>query len=134
MSSGATVNVIRSRVVGGVTVKEVVGSPSVRQFVEAVDEIYQDRPTIMVVWDFTHGSPGELRSEDLRRIAGHVRRSAALRANGRTAMIAPGDLAYGMGRVLEVLRELEELPLEFRVFRTATEAAEWLGIEGLMDV
>lgn len=122
---------IQTRVIDGVTVKSVTGSPSLRQVLAAVESIYSDTVTSDVVWDFSEGSSARLSAEDLQRIVLLVKRRAAARKGGRTAMIAPGDLEYGMGRMLEVFRDLAQIEFEFRVFRSAADASRWLEIDRL---
>jgi hypothetical protein len=45
----------------------------------------------------------------------------------RVAIVAPGDLFFGLSRMYEAYRDASGLPL--RVFRTLEEARAWLGLE-----
>jgi len=45
----------------------------------------------------------------------------------RRAVVAPQSFAYGIARMYEALRE-DKGPGELQVFRTRSEAAEWLGL------
>src|SRR5439155_21230590 len=42
------------------------------------------------------------------------------------AIVVPGDLAYGLSRMFEILRE--PVPDEIHVCRSLTEACTWLGV------
>ena len=47
------------------------------------------------------------------------------------AIVAPGDLAYGLGRMFQSYRELDERSTkQVAVFRTMEEAREWIGLGG----
>lgn len=77
---------------------------------------------------------------DLRRTDSRFRSPDALRefaeyfakhyerceAAPKTAVIAPGDVSYGMARMYEAF--VHRVPGEFVVFRTAHEALAWLGL------
>lgn len=62
----------------------------------------------------------------LRRVA-HIYAETDVRPEeSRVAIVAPGDLYYGLSRMYEAFREPS--PLEIRVFRDLPEARAWLGI------
>jgi hypothetical protein len=48
--------------------------------------------------------------------------------HSRRAVVAPRNLAYGLARMYEALREGKEQG-KFRVFRTMAEARDWLGLQ-----
>jgi len=49
----------------------------------------------------------------------------------RRAAIAPTDLAFGLARMYEALTQLEHG--EFQVFRTMSQAVEWLGLTAVQS-
>jgi hypothetical protein len=49
----------------------------------------------------------------------------------RRAAIAPSDLAFGLARMYEALTQLEHG--EFQVFRTMSQAVEWLGLTAVQS-
>ena len=49
----------------------------------------------------------------------------------RRAAIAPSDLAFGLARMCEALTQLEHG--EFQVFRTMSQAVEWLGLTAVQS-
>jgi hypothetical protein len=62
----------------------------------------------------------------LRRVA-HIYSEADQRPeDSRVAIVAPGDLFYGLSRMYEAFRESSAL--EIRVFRDLPEARTWLGL------
>jgi hypothetical protein len=47
------------------------------------------------------------------------------------AIVAPGDLAYGLGRMYQAYRQLDERSTkQVAVFRTMEEARQWIGSSG----
>jgi len=83
-------------------------------------------PTRDVLWDMSladvmHVTPGILRQ--------FAKRAAELgvdRKGGRTAVVAPEDLQFGLARMSEVFVDMESSPYSLRAFRTREEATAWL--------
>lgn len=79
----------------------------------------------------------DLRAADLSEVTSEGLRALARRAErhagpNKSAVLAPGDLTFGMGRMYEVLTESARQTV--RVFRDAGEALRWLGApEDLLD-
>ena len=53
--------------------------------------------------------------------------------NGRTAIVAPRDLDYGIGRMFEVYADIERLTVKFVTFRSMVEAKVWLGVDTSLE-
>jgi hypothetical protein len=54
--------------------------------------------------------------------------------SSRFAIVAPQDIAYGLGRMYEQFRELDRRSTkEVSVFRTVSEAMEYLGVQSPVD-
>jgi hypothetical protein len=54
----------------------------------------------------------------------------ALRGTNKLAIVAPGDLAYGLGRMFQTRRELDSRSTKIvGVFRTMAEAIVFLGLD-----
>jgi hypothetical protein len=67
----------------------------------------------------------QLSSSDLRQIARALRVERSDDApRGRTAVVAPTDLAFGLARMTQVF--MEEGPAEVRVFHSEEDALAWL--------
>jgi hypothetical protein len=57
-----------------------------------------------------------------------MERTADKRSGARAAIVVGTDVAFGMGRMVE-LRSDERAEPNFRIFRDMLAASEWLGIE-----
>jgi hypothetical protein len=49
-----------------------------------------------------------------------------MRTGGKTAIVAPADITFGLIRMYEFVTDVQDLAFETRTFRSATEADEWL--------
>jgi len=81
--------------------------------------------------DMTHVThialPSTARVGDLAAVAAGM---DAVRRSSKFAIVAPDDLAFGLGRMFQTRRELErDSTTEVGVFRTMEEALAFLGID-----
>jgi hypothetical protein len=67
-------------------------------------------------------------SEGVRTMIGIMKRSAKRRSAAKAAIVVSTDIAFGMGRMLELQADGIVEP-SFRIFRDLAAACEWLGIE-----
>ena len=116
---------------GVFTIRKIIGAISADELVDAVRDYYSGRITKYVVWDLTQGSVRQLTAADMKRIAETVRERAHPRAGGKTAIVAPTDLEFGMCRMLNAFSEIRNIPFETHTFRTPAEAAKWFGAKNL---
>lgn len=98
--------------------REVWSRPEVAGFNELVD---MTAVTQILV-------PSLERVRDLAELAAEMSRTAP---RTKMAIVAPDDLAFGLGRLFETFRESASPGVKpVAVFRTMPEALDWLGIEG----
>jgi hypothetical protein len=74
--------------------------------------------------DLTDLDPGDIDAEVIRRAADMARRFDEGRSAIRIAVLAPGDLTFGLARMYSMM--VDVLHREVRVFRDAAEARAWL--------
>jgi hypothetical protein len=88
------------------------------------DKLQQDPefdPSFSQLLDFTHVTKVELETEDIRRLA----QRSLFSTDSRRAILVSSDVAYGLARMFEVLREsLGEKGIQ--VFRNLDEALDWV--------
>jgi hypothetical protein len=95
------------------------------EIIAAIDQVYADpayRAPWRSLWDLTRATP-RLEADDLRAIMVHVQEHRP-EDSGKVAIVATQDLAYGMGRMYELLASDQELITT--VFRAVEPAMEWL--------
>jgi hypothetical protein len=78
-------------------------------------------PSFSQLMDFTQVTQIDLEASDVRRLAERT----VFSANSRRAIVAASDLAYGLSRMFEMLRE-NAGENGIRVFRDLDEAVDWL--------
>ena len=112
-----------------VTFLEVAGKPEVEEICAWLDDLYRENVTRHVLWDFSAADAANMTYEGVRLIARKVRIHSLKRENPRTAFVFSSSLEYGIGRMFMSVAEMEEIPMEFMLFRSREEAEKWLGFD-----
>jgi hypothetical protein len=113
----------------GVTERTVIGVLTLTDILDALHRFYAgDEPprTRLVLWDLSHASLDTLSSDDARRLAEAMSGYAAARQGGKTAVVVRSELAFGLSRMYEHWREVQQIDLSFMVFRERGKAWAWL--------
>ena len=92
----------------------------------ALKGLYEGTPTRNVLWDCTNGSVANLTSEQIEKLASFSPRFGKTRKGGKTAIYSPGDMAFGLARMFEIIGRLRNVPIQTKVFRDKDEAKRWL--------
>ena len=99
-------------------------------FAEAIKvlESFYQNPTRNLLLDFSRRDkiPLILTAEEMAKLFKHLSTKKENRPAGKTAIVAPDDLRFGMSRMAEALAEIEKLPWEMKAFRSMDEAIDWL--------
>lgn len=67
-------------------------------------------------------------SQGVARMLGVMQATSQRRSAAKAAIVVESDVAFGMGRMVE-MRSEEHAEPSFRIFREMTEACRWLGID-----
>lgn len=111
------------------TVFTVSGEVSADEFSQAIQEFYEKGPvTKKVLFDLTDSILDNLRSEEVLNISRTPRHIPEQRVGGKTAIVAPSDLAFGLARMYEFSSDPADIPFVIKVFRTMEEAKKWLAV------
>lgn len=111
------------------TIFTVSGAVSADEFSRAIEEFYEKGPvTNKVLFDLTDSFLDQLRSEEILGISRKSRHIPEQRVGGKTAIVAPSDLAFGLARMYEFSSDPADIPFVIKVFRTMEEARKWLEI------
>lgn len=81
------------------------------------------RPGMGAIHDWRQHQSG-LPTGEIRARSHYIVRNAAIFGTMRWALVAPADVAYGMGRMAETLTAAH--PLELRTFRDMAAAEAWV--------
>ncbi len=77
-----------------------------------------------VIWDLRHATLAGLSNEEILRTRDTVKAHKDVRKPGKSALVFPADVDFGLGRMYET--QAQDLPIKTRVFRTMEEALRWL--------
>ena len=109
------------------TIFTVKGSVPGEEIKNAISDFYEHGPiTKNVLWDLSHAVLDNLSAEDVRQIVNVPKKSFELRLGGKTVLVAPDDLAYGLSRMYQTSSRPDGLPFEVQVFRDFEAAHKWL--------
>ena len=109
------------------TTHTVRGKTSATDLEMTLTAFFTGNPTSRVLWDFSEArAAGKIVQGDLEKIAKMVKENQDWALHGKTALVAPSDLAFGLGRTYEMLAELEGVPHPIKVFRSIEAATKWL--------
>ncbi|MBN2323947.1 MAG: hypothetical protein JXQ30_09440 [Spirochaetes bacterium] len=97
-----------------------------QECLEAIRSFYKESPTKFTLWQLDGFSATNISTDALRRIYETIRTLGNKRKGGKTAIVAPLDLEYGLGRMIQTWAGIGGLPYETKVFRTPEEAGQWL--------
>lgn len=107
------------------TILRVSGRITAREIIDAMEDYYQGELTTNLVWDYTSSDVSAITSAQLHEISSVAKRYGPLRKDGKTAIVAPDDLAYGLGRMYEILNEINEIPVQYMIFKNLDDALRW---------
>lgn len=110
------------------TVHTMLGEVTGDEIIEKIRSGLDEKQTLFVIWDFSKVSNIDLPIEKMYQILTIGKKLAELRKTGKTAIVVPQDLGFGLGRMYEAYSEIEMFPTENRAFRTMEQAWQWLGI------
>ena len=94
---------------------------------EALESFHRN-PTRNLLLDFSRREeiPLVLTGEEMAKLFRHLTTKKKNRPAGKTAIVAPDDLRFGMSRMAEAFAEIEKLPWEMKAFRSIDEAIAWI--------
>ena len=85
-------------------------------------------PGMNSLWDLREAQLETISVEAVQRLVAFVAKHSEARGEGRAALVAESDVAFGICRIYEAFASA--LPTDVRAFRRLEEATEWL-TEGL---
>jgi hypothetical protein len=112
--------------VSGILTHKVTGSVTFQELVEYTLEYLAGDPAPLALWDASKASRLDLTMQDLRTFLLSIKTDTASRRNGRAALLFSDLSGFGLGRMLEVLGEVVDFPIEIRSFQDLEDAKKWL--------
>ena len=108
------------------TVYTVVGKITAKQVKVAIQKFYDGDITSKVLWDLSKSDVGDLTESEIESVALTPRKFAEARSGGKTAIVAPRVLSFGLARMYELQTNIQDFPFKTQTFHTTEEAYQWL--------
>lgn len=104
----------------------VVGKLTTDELVKTIRDFYESSITLNVIWDLTKSDLSHARTQDVELVAALSADYADKRSSGKTAIVGPDDLTYGLARMYELNKGSTDLPFETQAFRSIDDAYDWI--------
>lgn len=108
------------------TVLTVTGAVIAREILDVIAAYFAARPTKHVLWDLSAAAVDRVKAGEVKPLVQASQQYTAGRAGGKTAMVFSSAGAYGLGRMLDQLRQVGDSPVEYGSFRDRDAALAWL--------
>ena len=108
------------------TIHTLEGEISGADIITTIEEYYYGEATQDVIWDYSNAQLQNCKDESIKAIVKVANRYADRRPGGRSALVLPSDLKFGLGRVYEALAEAANSVIVTKSFRSLQEARDWL--------
>ena len=108
------------------TIHRCRGKVTVAEIQSIIEEFYKQGTTLNVFWDLSEADLSRVTIAEIEQLAKAVNAVAHSRTGGKTAIISPVDISFGLSRVYQAFSEMGKSETEIRVFRGEDEALEWL--------
>ncbi len=114
----------------GTILTTVSGSVTAEDIIKYLGEVFphpkRGQPHCEI-FDLRDAGTFDVDMDGARRIAAFAKGYRSELESAMVALVAPRDFEYGVGRVIGAY--LDELPLDFRVFRNMKDAKSWIGLD-----
>ncbi len=104
----------------------VTGKVSFGEVVDAIKDFYESEFTMKLLWDFSECDLSEATRDRIQVILSVAKEYAERRRGGKSAIVFADDFGFGMGRMYEILSEVDNLAVPQRVFKSKSDAMDWL--------
>lgn len=103
------------------------GKVAAAEIEKVIGDFYQREPTLHVLWDFSAADLSRVTIGEIEQLAKAVNTIAHSRLGGKSAIVSPQDISFGLSRVYQAFAETGgSSTAETRVFRSEQEALEWM--------
>jgi len=108
------------------TIHKYSGNLTEQGLLNTIQSFYEDSPTLYTLCDYSDASVDLISLAFVRQLYSMVQKLGFSRQGGKTAVVAPKDLVYGLARMFQIMSDTDDFPFETRVFRSYEEAEQWL--------
>lgn len=105
------------------------GVVTLEDLMAAINGFYGSDPTPNSLWDVSAADVTQIPTGGMRQLAEFAKVRAAVRAGGRTAIVAGDPVGFGLARMYEAFAEVTGHEIQVRVFQDRGDAERWLAEE-----
>ena len=109
------------------TIYNCTGQITASEIMEAARSLYDDSPSLNIIWDLAEADVSRITANEVRALASGVKRVAHSREGGKTAIVSPSEVSYGIARMYQIFAEIYEQIAHVKAFRSRSEAERWIG-------
>jgi len=110
------------------SVHTIEGAINDDDIITTIEEYNRGEPTLFVIWDFSDADLSGFNEENIQFMLKFGKHYTANQTGGKTALVLPDDMQFGLGRMVEAYAELMGIDRPIRSFRSQAAARRWLGI------
>ena len=115
---------IETQISGDLTIRKVIGDLTIDEMLDDVKKFFAGQPTKFFLLDLSAGSIATLSAEEIRTVARFVHDHAHVQIGGKTIIVAPDDLNYGVARMYLAFSESRSPPFPVCLFRKLSDALD----------
>jgi hypothetical protein len=108
------------------TIHTISGPVSEVEMYRALKGEVGQEPTALALWDMSLADVSHVTPHVLRKFIKKAAELGATRLGGKTAVIAPEDLQFGLARMSVAFSEMESALYQLQAFRNRDNAFQWL--------
>ena len=86
----------------------------------------RDQVTKLILWDLSQATFDTLTIDTVDGFVTTAKEFTQMRKGGRTAVVVPTDLGFGLARMYDSLHEVDRSPVSHMTFREKESALKWL--------
>ncbi len=109
-----------------IIVNTVVEKVTVDDIFEHIKNNVETWRGVPVLWDFSRADLSDIDSAEWQQMVTRLQPLAKIKHGEKTALVSSIDLAYGMMRMLDIVSEGKEFPINLESFKEKGEAIKWL--------
>ena len=108
------------------TIYKCSGNMTEEEIINLIHSLYNSNLTLNTLWDCSGASVKDISTSFVRQIARELCAWGTLRQGGKTAVVAPEELIFGLSRVFQIMTGEKGFPFKVDIFKSHDEARKWL--------
>jgi len=108
------------------TIISVTGETTAEEITRTIVAHNSHEVTKLILWDLTKAMIQSLTGNQVRDLAQTTQQFIERREGGKTAIVVPSDLGFGLARMYDIVQENTQVQVSHMTFRGKELALQWL--------